>query len=142
MKPIFEHDFYGVKPELLSYDFIAGLIVGEGTFYWTKYGKHKIPVFALRFHIRDFDLLVNVKYSLGITENIYEYTHNRRHSAFLIIRNFHGLIKIIESIYPKLTGHKKIQFINWFSMFKDNELEPRYQTIYHIFREKFPELYL
>ncbi len=73
MKLSIEHEFYGVKPEILSKDFIAGLIVGEGTFYWTKNGSHKIPVFALRMHIRDFDLILNFKYSLGVKEKVYEY---------------------------------------------------------------------
>ena len=32
MNHLNEHEFYGVKPEVSSKDFIAGLIVGEGTF--------------------------------------------------------------------------------------------------------------
>ncbi len=141
MKLSTEHKFYGVEPEILSKDFIAGLIVGEGTFYWTKNGSHKIPVFALRMHIRDFDLILNFKYSLGVKEKVYEYNHNRRHYAFLILRSFESLKKLIEDIYPRLSGYKKQQFISWFNQFKDPELEARYSTIYNIFKYKFPELY-
>jgi len=82
-------DDLGVEKMELSLDFIAGLIVGEGTFYWTKiaYG-YKRPVFALRMHVRDFDLVANVRDSLGVTrEKVYEYTHNNRHYAFLIVRD-------------------------------------------------------
>jgi len=137
-----EHKFYGIKPEFLTNDFIAGFIVGEGTFYWTKYGNKKIPVFALRVHIRDFDLLINIKYSLGLREKVYEYVNNGRHAAFLIVRSFESLKKIIETIYPHLTGHKKIQFVQWFHGFGQKDLDERYKTIYRIFKQKFPELYL
>ena len=143
MKHLDEHKFYGVKPELLSLDFIAGLIVGEGTFYWDKHKSNKyiIPVFALRFHIRDFDLLINVKYSLGLSERVYEYTHGGRHYAFLIVRSFDGLKRIIENIYPRLTGYKKEQFSKWFHRFNDKDIKKINGSLYEIFRSKFPELY-
>lgn len=141
MKHMSENEFYGVKQELLSPDFIAGLVVGEGTFYWTKYRNKKIPVFALRMHIRDFDLLINIKCSLNLKETVYEYTNNGRHAAFLIVRSFESIKKVIEKIYPGLTGHKRIQFIQWFKGFKDEDLDRRYKTIYNIFKYKFPELY-
>src|SRR3989338_7328460 len=142
MKHLTEHSFYGIRPELLSKDFIAGLVVGEGTFYWTKsVDNKKIPVFALRMHVRDFDLLINVKYSLDLKEKVYEYTHNSRHYAFLIIRNFESMKKVIEEMYPRLTGYKKIQFVEWFNCFEDKHLDERYKTIYRIFKFKFPELY-
>lgn len=144
MEHLYEHDFYGIKPELFSYDFIAGLIVGEGTFYWTKdkIRGESVPVFALRLHIRDFDLIVNVKYSLGLKkEKVYEYTHNGRHYGFLIVRNFDGLKRIIEIIYPRLAGHKRVQFVEWFKKFKDENMKNSCKAIYNIFRQKFPELY-
>ena len=139
MKLLEEHKLYGIKPETLSKDFIAGLIVGEGTFYWTKNGSKKTPAFALRMHIRDFDLIVNIKYSLGIKEKVYEYYHNDRHYAFLIVRNFESIRTIINDIYPRLSGYKKLQFIEWFKGFKDENAEERYQVIYNIFKSKFPE---
>ena len=141
MKLSAEHKFYGVEPEILSKDFIAGLIVGEGTFYWTKNDSYKIPVFALRMHIRDFDLILNFKYSLGVKEKVYEYNHNKRHYAFLILRSFESLKKLIEDIYPRLAGYKKHQFQECFMGFKDTSLAPRYTAIYNIFKNKFPELY-
>lgn len=140
-----EHEIYGVKPELFSMDFVAGLIVGEGTFYWTRDSKNSnrnIPSFALRMHIRDFDLLINVKYSLGIRDKVHEYTHNNRHYALLIVRSFESLRKIIESIYPRLTGYKKSQFHIWFKKFGDETKEVNNRAIYSIFKNKFPELYM
>lgn len=138
-----DHKFYGITPELLSNDFIAGLIVGEGTFFWTtnKNSLKKIPAFALKFHIRDFDLLINVKYSLKLEEKIHEYTHKNRHYAFLIVRSFYGLRRIIEDIYPHLSGHKKIQFIEWFKKFGDENARSQDRSIYNVFKLKFPELY-
>lgn len=143
MKLLYEHSFYGVNPELLSKDFIACLIVGEGTFYWTtdSVSSNKIPAFALRFHIRDFDLLINVKYFLGLKERVYEYNHGGRHYAFLIVRSIEGLKKIIEDIYPLLSGYKKIQFVEWFKRFGAVERKPRDVALYNIFRSRFPELY-
>src|SRR3989344_2576056 len=128
---------YGVERQDLSYDFIAGLITGEGTFYWTKNkGTKKTPAFALRMHIRDFDLLVNVRYSLGLKERVYEYIHNGRHYAFLFARSFDSLRKVIDNIYPKLGGYKRLQFIEWFQKFNDETLEARYITIYNIYKVK------
>ena len=141
MDLIKEHHDYGIKPELLSLDFIAGLIVGEGTFYWTTVKKtnKKIPVFALRMHIRDFELLTNVKYSLGVQEKVYEYQHGGRHYSFLILRSYASIRKIIKDIYPRLTGYKKLQFLKWFKGFKDSD---RFESIYYIFKSIFPELYM
>ena len=143
MKLLYEHDFYGVTPELLTKEFITGLIVGEGTFYWTsdRSTAKKIPVFALRFHIRDFDLLLNVKYSLGLKERVYEYNHGGRHYAFLIVRSFEGLRRLIEDIYPLLSGYKKIQFIEWFQKFNHENMRPQDRAVYNIFKLRFPSLY-
>lgn len=135
--------FFGINPEKLSNEFIAGLIVGEGSFYWTysKTSRINVACFALKMQIRDFDLLVNVGYSLGLDDKIYEYNHNSRHYAFLIVRDFEGLRKIISDIYPFLSGYKKIQFVEWFHGFEKDRTKEWYGTIYNIFKNRFPELH-
>ena len=137
-------DDLGVEKMELSLDFIAVLIVGEGTCYWTKiaYG-YKRPVFALRMHVRDFDLVANVRDSLGVTrEKVYEYTHNNRHYAFLIVRDIDDIKDIIiPSLWPRLTGYKKEQFKEWFHIFGSADAHPQFRFIYDVFKTKFPELY-
>jgi len=130
-----------VKRETLSLDFIAGLVVGEGTFYWTKTHLGRIPVFALRFHVRDRELLTAVKDSLGLKEKIYEYTHNHRHYVFLIVRNIGSLKNIIiPLIYPRLAGYKKQQFQEWFKGFYDPECRDGFRFFPNALRRRFPEL--
>lgn len=139
-----EVNYYGVIREKLSLDFIAGLIVGEGTFYWTKHpnGYYK-PVFALRMHIRDYDLVTNVRDSLGLKrEKIYEYRHGGRHYAFLIVRNVGSLKNhIIPLVWPRLSGYKREQFKVWFRRFQNESTDPGYRFFYDAFRSRFPELY-
>ncbi len=146
MKQVIEHSYYGVPPAILSNEFIAGLIVGEGSFFWTtnkrKDKRIRIPVFSIGFHIRDFDLVVNIKYSLGLKDRVYEYYHNNRHYVRFLVRDFEGLRKIIINIYPYLAGYKKLQFIEWFKELGKEDVPERYQSLYHIFKNKFPELYI
>lgn len=129
------------KPDMLNLDFIAGLIVGEGTFYWTKAPQGKIPAFALRMHIRDKELVVAVRDSLGLKERIYEYTHNNRHYVFLLVRNIGSLKNVvIPLIYPRLAGYKKQQFIEWFDKFYDSDVAEGYKFFPNALRRQFPEL--
>ena len=126
----------------LSLDFIAGLIVGEGTFYWTKAPQGKIPVFALRMHVRDKELVTMVRDSLGLkTEKIYEYTHNNRHYAFLIVRNIGSLKNIvIPLIYPRLAGYKRVQFLEWFKGFYSSDISNGFSFFPNALRRQFSEL--
>ena len=142
-QPVLTAEELGVKREKLSIDFIAGLIVGEGYFYWTKdSGGRNKPGFGIRMHIRDFDLLMNVRDSLYLDERVYEYTHNNRHYAMLLIRDVADLKnKIIPTIGPKLTGYKREQFIKWFRQFKAPDTHPGYQFIGNIFKQSLPWLY-
>ncbi|OHA01561.1 MAG: hypothetical protein A3C11_02390 [Candidatus Sungbacteria bacterium RIFCSPHIGHO2_02_FULL_49_12] len=134
----------GVKHENLSIDFIAGLIVGEGTFYWTKTKDgYKLPGFGLKMHIRDYDLVTDVRDSLGLTnEKVYEYRHDNRHFAFLIVRSVPSLKNvIIPLLWPRLSGYKKRQFTAWFRRFDEDDTHPGYRFFFHAFKQKFPELY-
>ena len=128
--------------EKLNLDFIAGLIVGEGTFYWTRSPRGKIPAFALRMHVRDKELVTAVRDSLGLKrERIYEYTHNNRHYAFLIVRNIGSLKNaIIPLVYPRLQGYKLEQFRVWFDGFYNPDIAEGYAFFPNAFRLRFPEL--
>lgn len=130
-----------VKRETLSSEFIAGLIVGEGTFYWSKGPAGKIPAFALRMHVRDKKLVCAVRDSLGLRNRVYEYTHNRRHYAFLLVREI-GALKniIIPRLYPHLDGYKRIQFLEWFLGFYGPDATEGYRFFPNALRRQFPEL--
>ncbi|MBI3627571.1 MAG: hypothetical protein HY220_02385 [Candidatus Sungbacteria bacterium] len=134
----------GVTRETLSLDFVAGLVVGEGTFYWTMAGDgYKRPVFCLKMPIRDYNLVMDVRDSLGLTsEKVYEYHHGGRHYAMLIVRNIGSLKNIvIPLLWPKLSGYKKRQFQWWFKQFKSSATNPSYRFFHDAFRLKFPDLY-
>jgi len=130
-----------VKRETLDPEFIAGLIVGEGTFYWTTCPLGKIPAFALRMHVRDKELVSKVRDALGLRNKVYEYTHNNRHYVFLIVREI-GALKnnIISAFYPRLKGYKRLQFLEWFHGFFDAETAEGYQFFPNALRRQFPEL--
>jgi hypothetical protein len=62
----------------LSYEYIRGLVEGEGcfTFHTGAYRKStgrkvRIPAFVIIMHIRDMDLIEMVKNSLGLRNKIY-----------------------------------------------------------------------
>ena len=130
-----------VKRETLSLDFIAGLIVGEGTFYWTRAPSGKIPGFGLRMHVRDKWLVTAVRDTLGLKKRVYEYIHNNRHYAFLIVREIGSLKNIIiPLIYPRLAGYKRLQFLEWFQGFYNPEAAEGYQFFPNALRRQFPDL--
>lgn len=125
-------------------DFIAGLIVGEGSFYWTKNKTtgEKTPAFSLRMHVRDKELVEMVRYTLTYKEKVYEYQHAGRHYVMLIVRNPGDLKnKVIPLIYPRLLGYKKQQFVEWFKQFSDIDVPENYRFIFNVFKRKFPQLY-
>lgn len=142
MEQVPEHKLFGIKEELLNSDFIAGIIVGHGSFYWTKAGSKMVPCFALKMQINEFDLLVNIKYSLGLHERVYEYQNSGRHFGLLLVRSFAGLRIMIEQIYPKLRGHKRKQFAEWFKGFEGEGISEKSRAIRSIYKNEFPELYL
>ena len=105
----------------LSLDYIAGLIEGEGCFTWT-FQNHTtwVPIFSIKMNYRDKELLKNIAFSLGLDNKIYEYTHQNRHYALLIVRDKKSLLfKVIPAIRGSLHGYKKIQMENWVIEFFD-----------------------
>lgn len=108
--------------EKLSLDYIAGLIEGEGSFFWTYYKGNKawVPGFTLRMHFRDKKLIERVGCTLGLSNPIYEYTNQGRHSATLIVRDQESLIaKIMPAFRGRLHGYKKLQFEEWVKGFHE-----------------------
>ena len=125
-------------------DFIRGLIAGEGcfTFSTRREGlfnkKVKIPTFSLKMHVHDKELLIAVRNTLGLKTKIYEYNHDRRHYALLIIRNI-GDIKdiIIPFFYNKLAGHKATQFSQWLEKFNEPDIAESYRFIYRLYKNGY-----
>lgn len=127
--------------EKLPLEFIAGLVVGEGTFCWTKSPRGKLPTFALRMHARDKELVEAARDSLGLREKVYEYTHGGRHYATLIVRNIGSLKNnIIPLLYPRLVGYKRQQFLEWFQGFFRPETAEGFRFFPNALRRRFPEL--
>lgn len=128
----------------LTQDFIIGLVVGEGTFCFTTTGNKlfketkKIPTFQLRMHVRDKALIEAVRDTLKLDGKIYEYTHNKRHYAMLIVRSI-GDIKniIIPFFYNNLKGYKKEQFSQWLEAFNDPEVADGYKFIYRFYKNGY-----
>lgn len=94
---------------MLSLNFIAGLVCGEGSFMWIKQNSRKIPVFQLKMHIRGNELVEAKRDSLGLSEPVHEYRHQNRHYALLLVRRKKQSDR---KNYPpfgdKLFGFKKI----------------------------------
>ena len=109
---------------MLSLDFIAGLIVGEGSFMWIKQNGREIPVFQLKMHVRDKELVEMVRHGLGLNEAIYDYDHQNRHYVLLLVRKRKTIIeKIIPLLDGRLFGYKKIQFEEWKRKFAKEQKE-------------------
>ena len=117
---------------LLSYEYIRGLIDGEGCFTFSstpnKTGKVKLPAFILRMCIRDKALIESVRDTLKLKNKIYTYHYrykdaDRQPQSILIVRDFGSLkSKIIPLFYKKLHGYKRIQFEEWINLIEQDPL--------------------
>lgn len=126
----------------LSYEYIRGLIEGEGTFTFTtanyKNKKVKIPAFQIRMHTRDKELIKAVRNFLGLKNKVYIYHYpgkdgsKRGPQAMLIVRERGSLRNIIiPFFYNKLIGHKAIQFNEWIEKIgTDPMVSPGYKFLY------------
>lgn len=107
--------------EILSFEYIRGLVEGEECFTFdkrtTKYKNsikiEKIPTFVIQMHERDQELLRKLRNTLGLSNSVYilgPYRKdgiNRGRQAKLIIRDYISLKeKVIPLFYKKLHGYK------------------------------------
>jgi len=138
----------------LTYDYIRGLIDGEGSFTFNT-GTHRlvdgemrrsrIPAFAIGMHERDEDLLIAVRDMLGLPNKVYNYQpsnkdgYNRGRKAFLIVREFGSLKNIIIPLfYNNLAGYKAIQFNEWLEKIGTDPLVPEsYRLFYRLHKSGY-----
>lgn len=138
-----------LKRELTN-DYIRGLIDGEGCFTFSTNKNYdgtsrKIPVFQLKMHIRDKDLIEGVRDHLGLKNKVYIYHHpgkdgyNRGPTAMLMVRDFGSLKNIIiPFFYERLVGHKAIQFDKWLEKIRNDPMVPEsYSLLYRLHKSGF-----
>lgn len=141
------------KKRETSYDYIRGLIDGEGCFSFSTVGykdingnKKKLPAFMLSMSKRDEALINKVKDKLKIRNEVHVYTrkirrdsYNRQPMAILIIRDL-GQIKniIVPLCYKKLIGNKAKQFEEWIEKIGlDQNVSEPYRIIYKLCKSGF-----
>ena len=138
--------------EILSFEYIRGLVEGEGCFTFdtrtTKYKnyieKEKIPTFAIQMHERDQELLRKLRNTLGLPNSVYilgPYRKdgiNRGRQARLIVREYESLKdKIVPLFYKKLNGFKAKQFAEWLEKIGSPEVPYPYKNIYKLYKSGF-----
>ena len=103
----------------ISDDYILGLIEGESHFGAdTRRDGLKVPQFVLKMHFRDKEMIEAVRDYFNIHNLVYEYRHQGRHSAMLIIRDLPTLKnKIVPLCKNRLLGFKGTQFDWWLKKF-------------------------
>ena len=138
----------------ISYEYIRGLIEGEGSFVFTSNSrknilgevkKVKIPTFAIGMHERDEELLRSVRNIMGLENKVYNYKssnkdgYNRGRKAFLIVREIGNLKNIIVPFfYDRLVGFKGVQFDKWLeNIGSDPDVPESYKIIYRLHRNNY-----
>lgn len=107
-----------------SLDFIAGIVSSFGSFFWSHKNGRRNPIFQLKIHASDKALLVLVKVGLCLKENIYEYNHQNRHYAVLMVRKRLALeTQVIPLLNSRLFGRKSTEFELWRDMIIDDKLK-------------------
>lgn len=143
-----------IPDKKLSYEYIRGLVEGEGTFTFSTSNRNasdgsiikiKIPAFAIGMHERDEELLHYVRDTLGLKNRVYNYKsfnkdgHKRGRKAFLIVREI-GQLKniIVPFFYKRLVGNKGKQFNEWLEKIGNDPAVPKsYKFIYKIYKAGF-----
>ncbi|MBU2101431.1 LAGLIDADG family homing endonuclease [Patescibacteria group bacterium] len=140
--------------ENLSYEYIRGLIEGEGSFTFSTRAKklpdgteikERIPAFSIGMHERDEQLLCKVRDTLGLTNRVYNYKpsnkdgYNRGRKAFLIIREFGSLKNVvIPFFYNNLVGNKAIQFNEWLEKIgRDPSVAKNFKLLYRLHKNGY-----
>jgi len=131
----------------LSYEYIRGLVDGEGTFTFSTSNKRKmkIPAFAIKMNARDKHLIEMVRDTLGIKNKVYEYNHQKNDGfkrdpqAMLIVREFGRLKNVIVPLfYKRLMGNKGRQFEEWIFKIESEPWVPKtYKLIPRLYKEGF-----
>jgi hypothetical protein len=127
----------------ISYEYIRGLVEGEGCFTFSpnKISNSTIPAFSIRMHIRDKKLIGMVRDRLKLRNKIYEYYYpgndgaKRGATITLIVREI-GNIKnvIVPLFYKKLIGNKADSFEKWLDKIGSDPLVPSgYKFIYKLY---------
>ena len=104
---------------MLSKDFIAGLVCGEGGFSkWQiiQHGRvYRVHRFTITLHEVDLPLLLELKESLnyGTVRRKSSPKDNPVYTEYMITR-FADLVKFVEEISPFLVGNKKKQCDDWY----------------------------
>ena len=129
----------------LSYEYIRGLVDGEGCFTFCPSNRKlvdgtiivsKIPTFVISMHERDQELLKLIRNTLELKNRVYNYKssmrdgHKRGRKAVLIVREIGSLKNVIVPLfYKRLRGYKGLQFENWI---RNIELDPFVPVVYKI----------
>ena len=119
---------YNLDAANLSLDYIAGFISSAGSFMWIKQRLQDIPVFQLKIEKDDKILLEMIASRLGLKERIYEYTHQGRSYAMLLVRRRKTIKEVIIPTFDqRLFGTKKEQFDKWRDRYNLESLNFRYK---------------
>lgn len=113
---------------LPSLDFIAGLVVKEGSFLWVKQKQHLVPVFQIKVPIKEFALLELIKEKLSLSENIHKYSYRDKTFGLLLVRKRSTIEHtIIPAFDGRLFGAKKVQFDSWKDLYYQRKLNFLYK---------------
>ena len=132
----------------ISYEYIRGLVEGEGCFTFCPTHKRlsgdyaKVPEFIIAMNERDRYLLIAVRDKLGLNSRIYSRKAwngdgiKRGPSAVLMVRDFRQLKDIIiPFFYKKLKGHKGKQFMAWLERIgNDPMITDRFKSLYNLYK--------
>lgn len=141
----------------LSFDYIAGLVEGEGSFSFCTVQRWKqtvdgrvvrirVPAFQIKMHERDQDLIRLMRKSLGLNDTVYNYPppsinkfskpYKVGGSLMLIVRNTASLKNvIIPCLYFRLHGYKKVQFFEWLEKMGHEEISNDSQYLHRFYKK-------
>lgn len=113
---------------VLPLSYIAGFVEGFGSFLWVNQKGREIPVFQLKAHIDQKDVLENIKKTLKLGESLHYCGHNGRNYGLLLVRSRKTILdKIIPTFEGRLCGKKQKQFNDWKIKFLRMRLEWKYK---------------
>ena len=142
----------------ISYDYIRGLVEGEGCFTFSTSNqklangeviRRKIPAFAIAMHERDEELLRLIRNTLKLPNRIYKYKNDKKDGykrgkiTILIVREIGAIRTIIVPLfYKRLIGNKGRQFDAWMEKIgSDPEIPPKFKSVYHLYKTGFYDKY-